>query len=108
MPRVCRDIIKVVYPLYNAKTNVFSGMYTNTDYDVYIYNKIKYVRGKPEFYAEDLTNKPAMYKHVSEMPKTIEDRPDYTKYWKRKYNNPILAKETNAIENYVTYLWLSK
>lgn len=107
MPLVCRDIIKVVYPLYNQKTKVFSGMYTSTNYDVYIYKKVKYVRGEPMFFAEDLTNKPDMYKHISEIPNTIEDRPDFTKYWKRKYKD-IVNRETNTIENYVTYLWLSK
>ena len=42
-------------------------------YDEYKYNKVKYVRGKPLFFAEDLTNKSNKYKHISEMPKTIED-----------------------------------
>ena len=40
-PNVCRDIVKVVYPLYNKKTKVFSGLYTGTNYDVYKYNKVK-------------------------------------------------------------------
>lgn len=107
-PIVCRDIVKVVYPLYNKKTKVFSGLYTSTNYDVYKYNKVKYVRGEPMFFAEDLTNKSKVYKHISECPKTIEEGPDFTSAWKRSYSNDIVIRDSsNTVEAYVTQVWLT-
>ena len=105
---VCRDIVKVVYPLYNKKTKVFSGLYTGTDFDVHIYNKVKYVRGEPMFFAQDLTNKSKVYKYISECPKTIEEGPDFTSAWKYIYSDNVFNNNNNTVENYVTHLWLSK
>ena len=106
-PRTCQDVVKVIYPLYTKKGNVFSGFYTCTDYDTYKYKKVKYVRGEPMFFAEDLTNKSKIYKHISEMPRTIEEDLDFDINWKCKRVNKQFEK-SNVVENYVTYLWLSK
>lgn len=105
---VCRDIIKVIYPLYNKKTKVFSGLYTCTNYDEYKHNNAKYVRGDAMYFAENLKNKSEKYKHISEMPKVIEDGPDFTQSWKYSYSDNIFNNDSNTIENYVTHLWLSK
>ena len=106
-PLVCRDIVRIVYPLY-TKAGIFTGLYTATNYDEYKHNKIKMYRGEPEYYAEYLKNKSDKYKHISKMPKLVEDGPDFTQSWKYSYSKPIIKRETNTIENYVTHLWLSK
>lgn len=107
-PSVCRDIVKVVYPLYNKKTKVFSGLYTGTNYDVYKYNKVKYIRGEPMFFAEDLTNKSKVYRHIRECPRTIEEDPGFVSAWKCGYSNDIVVRDSNStIEAYVTKVWLT-
>lgn len=108
-PIVCRDVVKVVYPLYNKKTKVFSGLYTSTNYDEYKYNKVKYVRGEPMFFAADLTNKSNKYKHISECPKTIEEGPNFTSMWKHTYSDGAIISDNNnnTVEAYVTQVWLT-
>lgn len=97
MPKVCRDIILVIYPLVHKKTHAKTGWYTKTNYDLYKYNKDKYVRGEPIFYAEDLTNKPYYYNDIKDAPKTIEDGNMVN--WKCIYSNTVNTQPSNTLLN---------
>lgn len=66
-------MVKVIYPLIEVKTKVQSEYYTMAVFDLYIHNKVKYVRGKPMFFADDPEDRGEGYKHISEMPKVIEE-----------------------------------
>lgn len=103
---VCRDIILVVYPLLNKKTNKETGLYTKTNYDLYKYKKDKYVRGEPIFYAEDLTNKPNYYKDINEAPKVIEDF-DMTG-WKCEYETSVFGTVQSNNKDKLLSAYLSR
>ena len=61
-----------------------------------------------EGYAEDLTNKSKVYRHIRECPRTIEEDPGFVSAWKCSYSNDIVVKDSNStIEAYVTKVWLT-
>lgn len=87
-------MVKVIYPLINAKTKVQSNYYTMTLFDLYIYKKIKYVRGEAMFFSDEPEKRGKDYKHIDEMPKVIEEL-DILKEWKRKCSTQYKAISSN-------------
>ena len=77
-------VVRVVYPLINAKTKQRSQYYTMTVYNKYKYNKDVYYRGEPLFFAEDISERGPNYQLLKFKPITIEEMPDFNK-WKCTY-----------------------
>lgn len=94
-------MVRVIYPLINILTGKKSDYYTMTNYDVYKYNKIKYKRGNPVFFTDDLEGRNNCYQLIQYMPKTIEESDDYSK-WKYEYNSHV-RKATNNVDYVASY-----
>ena len=100
-------VVKVVYPLIESKTGIKSNYYTMTAYDTYTYNKIKYIRGNPEFYTNDLRKRNSCYKLLEFRPKTIEES-EGIKDWKCEYNPRSKRPSANDyIASYASYKMLT-